>query len=119
MLIKGLGIALLNLTKEFRLGGRGRGRLTKEKALKLQYYYRFAITNNVGNIDGTRNAIWANLLHCMSTDDAPHHSRCPNSPSSWCFYNRALANDQEPPAHEDNRWNLCIKECLMKTSLRG
>ncbi|XP_048243127.1 uncharacterized protein LOC125376009 [Haliotis rufescens] len=99
---KRMGTALLKLSKELRLGGRGKGKLTKDKALKFQYYYRFAITNNVGNIDGTRNAIWASLFHCMSTDDSPHHTRCPTGPSSWCFYNRALANDLEPPAHADN-----------------
>ena len=37
------------------------------------------------------------MFHCISTDDVPHHTRCPTGKDSWCFYQRAEANDQEPP----------------------
>ena len=33
--------------------------------------------------------IWAGLLHCMSTDETPLHTRC--NPS-WCWYRRAEDN---------------------------
>lgn len=99
---KRMGTALLKLTKDLKLGGKGSGRLTHSKALHLQLYYRFAILNNVGDTDAMRSAIWATLFHCVSTDDAPHHTRCPQGPNSWCFYSKALANGEEPPPHEGN-----------------
>ena len=95
---KCMGTALLKLSKQERLGGRGPGRLTKQTALKLQQYYRGAIMGG-GDEDSMRSRVWATLFHCMSTDDDPHHTRCPQS---WCFYQQALAEDQEPPPHEGN-----------------
>ena len=75
---KRMGTALINLAKHEKLGGRGAGRLTKDKALYFQRMYRLAIQRNVGNVDDMRSAIWATLFHCMSTDDSPqwpHHTR--------------------------------------------
>ena len=95
-----MGTALLKLTKAQKLGGRGRGRLTKDKAIRLQHYYRYAITADDGrDIDSMRNRIWATLFHCMSTDEEPHHTRCPQGVDSWCFHQRALARDADPPSH--------------------
>ena len=99
---KRMGTALLNLSKTARLGGRGVGRLTKDKAIRFQHYYRNAITSAQGNVEQMRNNIWATLFHCLSTDDDPHHSRCPPGQSSWCFYQRAIAKDEDPPSHCDN-----------------
>ena len=95
---KRMGTALLKLEKLEKLGGRGPGRLTKQTALKLQQYYRGAIMGG-GDEDSMRSRVWVTLFHCMSTDDDPHHTRCPQS---WCFYQQALAEDQEPPPHEGN-----------------
>ena len=75
---KHMGTALLKLSK---LGGRGLGRFTKQKTLKLQQYYRGAIMDS-GDEDSMRSRVWATLFHCMSTDDDPQHTRCPQS---WCF----------------------------------
>ena len=99
---KRMGTALLKLSKEKKLGGRGEGRLTKEKALRLQKYYRYALNAGAGDIDNMRNRVWATLFHCVSTDDDPHHTRCPSGKDSWCFYQRAEANDQEPPPHAEH-----------------
>ena len=96
---KRMGTALINLGKQKKLGGKGHGRLTKEKAIKFQHYYRWAIVNNVGNQDAMREAIWASLFHCMSTDEAPQHHRCPTGPNSWCFYQKAVATDTDTPPH--------------------
>ena len=94
---KRMGTALINLSKQKKLGGRGQGRLTKEKAIKFQHYYRHAITHNIGSQDSMRTAIWASLFHCMSTDEEPKHDRCPRGRDSWCFYNRAKPG--EPTYH--------------------
>ena len=99
---KRMGTALMQLAKQAKLGGKGHGRLTQAKIQKLQQYYRAAITSHVGDADGMRGAVWATLLHCMSTDEDPHHTRCPEGPTSWCFYQRALDQDEEPGQHEEN-----------------
>ena len=57
--------------------------------------------NNIGDPDSMRTAIFATLFHCMSTDADPHHSRCPDGEDSWCFYNKAIARNEEPALHED------------------
>ena len=98
-----MGTALLKLTKGQKLGGRGQGRLTKDKAIRLQHYYRFAITADATpNIESMRTRIWATLFHCASMDDEPQHDRRPDGIDSWCFYKRAVAADEEPPCHADN-----------------
>ena len=49
-----------------------------------------------------QNAIWASWFHCTSTDDEPHHRRCPERRDSWCFFNRAIAQGLHPPPHKDH-----------------
>ena len=106
---KRMGTALINLGKQKKLGGKGFGRLTKEKAIKFQHYYRWAIVNNIGNQDAMRDAIWASLFHCVSTDESPQHGRCPAGPNSWCFYQKSIATNTDIPPHSG---------CLMPTLSR-
>ena len=47
-----------------------------------------------------REAIWASVEHCMSSDDNQQHDKCPQGPDSWCFFNKAIANGQPPPSHK-------------------
>ena len=54
---KRMGTALINLSKQKKLGGRGQGMLTKEKAIKFQHYYRYAIVNNIGSQEDMRKGI--------------------------------------------------------------
>ncbi len=95
---KRMGTALRKLTKEKRLGGRGKGRLTAAKCNNLQNYYRGAILDNLGNLESMRAAIWAGLFHSMSTDENPHHTRC----GSWCWYRKALDAGEVPPSHDEH-----------------
>ena len=99
---KRMGTALRKKSKEERLGGRGHGRLTQDKCTRLQNYYCGAILSHLNNRDAMRDAIWASLLHCCSTDEQPHHRRCPQGINSWCFYNKALAEGRRPSPHEDH-----------------
>lgn len=46
-----------------------------------------------------RKACWAVYKHSVSTDDNPQHQDCPPGAESWCKYQRALANNQEPLPH--------------------
>ena len=98
---KRMGKALRKLSEEKRLGGNGKGKLTKAKCKNLQNYYRGAIISNIPNINKMRCAVWASLFHSMSTDDAPQHERCPKGNDSWCFHQVALANHETPGSHED------------------
>ncbi|GFO46237.1 hypothetical protein PoB_007274200 [Plakobranchus ocellatus] len=43
--------------------------------------------------------VMGGFFHMMSTDNAPNHRLCPKGPTSWCKYNRALANNQTTPPH--------------------
>lgn len=45
------------------------------------------------------NAVWASFFHTLSTDDDPHHDRCPAGTESWCFFRRAEASNTEPRPH--------------------
>lgn len=58
-----------------------------------------------------KRAVEATLLHMTSTDSAPNHSKCPDGAESWCKYNRALANGEDPPAHK-NPLPDCVRVAL-------
>jgi hypothetical protein len=114
---KRMGTALRKAKNEKKLGGKGPGRLTEEKCVRLQNYYKFAILNNIDNIEDMRNAIWATLMHCQSTDDTPNHQLCPDGEDSWCFYKSAQAKGEEPIPHIEGvkRTALCpsVAEALI------
>lgn len=97
---KRIGTALRKKAKEEKLGGKKFGSLTVHTCNVLQTYYRNAVNEHLGNPDGMKRAIWASLLHCMSTDENPQHHMCPNGSSSWCFYNRAAAKGETPQSHK-------------------
>ena len=97
---KRMGTALRKAAKSAKLGGRGVGRLTTLKATKLQTYYGRALRGNVGNVDATKEAVWATLFHSMSTNHDPHHRRCPYGPDSWCIFNKSVALGLPMPLHE-------------------
>ncbi|XP_076455485.1 uncharacterized protein LOC143290080 [Babylonia areolata] len=99
---KRMGTALRKLAETGRLGGRGVGRLTKNKCDSLQNFYRGAIMDNLPNVDKMKAAIWSTLWHSMSTDEQPRHMQCPTGPDSRCFYQKALARGEDPPSHKDH-----------------
>ena len=99
---KRLGTALRKKAKEECLGGRCYGALTANACNVLQPYYRNAIMKNLGNSDSMKEAIMASFFHCLSSDQSPQHQKCPQGPDSWCFYNKAIENRQDPPSHKDH-----------------
>ncbi|GFX45997.1 uncharacterized protein TNCV_3132621 [Trichonephila clavipes] len=42
----------------------------------------------------------------MSTDAKPMHSKCPDGKLSWCFYNRAKADNKVPGSHKSMKTKL-------------
>ena len=81
--------------KGITLGGKKHGSLTEDVITRLQLYYRNAIVENIPNVENMKRAIYATLRHCGSTDQNPEHSSCPVGNKSWCFFNRALENDEQ------------------------
>lgn len=71
----------------------GKGRLTDEEIDNLQRYYGLAIRRNLESTKSMSNAIWATYYHKLSTDEKPHHDRCPAGKDSWCKYKKAEANN--------------------------
>ena len=52
-----------------------------------------------------RSALFSSFVHAVSTDEDPHHHHCPAvaaGTNSWCFYQRAVANGEEPGSHREN-----------------
>ncbi|KAH7935006.1 hypothetical protein HPB52_002651 [Rhipicephalus sanguineus] len=109
-----MGAALRNLVDKKKAQGEslgGRGKLTQEKIKKIANYYGYALRSNINDVPAMKRAVEATLLHMTSTDDAPKHSKCPEGASSWCKYNRALANGESPPSHK-NALPACVGAAL-------
>lgn len=105
---KRLGTALRNevkvcKAKKITLGGKAYGSLKESTIKKLTKYYHNAIFSNVNkDVTSVKNSILATLDHCTSTDKNPKHDKCPAEENSWCFYKRAVANQEVPGSHTDN-----------------
>jgi hypothetical protein len=77
--------------------------LNENTILKLTNFYKKAIKDNIPDMKTT---IYASLFHSSSTDKSPKHNKCPTGSTSWCFYQRVIANNEKPQSH-----------ALMKTKL--
>ncbi|GFV24141.1 uncharacterized protein TNCV_763201 [Trichonephila clavipes] len=67
------------------LGGKAQGSLKEATIKKLTTYYQKAILRNKRDVNAMKTAIYATLLHSISTDAKPKHSKCPAGENSWCF----------------------------------
>lgn len=116
---KRLGTGLRNQVKDWKskgvtLSGKKYGSLTEEKIVKLQNYYRCAITKNIPHVEKMKTAIFATLQHEMSTDNDPRHEKCPDGEDSWCFYRRAVAKREVPPSHKKYLGTALSMEIIQK-----
>ncbi|GFV53938.1 uncharacterized protein TNCV_3293071 [Trichonephila clavipes] len=82
--------------------GKAHGSLKEATIKKLTTYYQKAILRNKGDVNAMKTAIYATLLHSISTDAKPQHSKCPAGENSWCFYQSAIANGEKPNNHKLN-----------------
>ncbi|GBM13704.1 hypothetical protein AVEN_148219-1 [Araneus ventricosus] len=108
---KRLGTGFRNKVKEWRrkgvtIGGRKEGSLKESTILKLTNFYRKAIKDNVPDVQKMKTAIFASLLHTSSVDKAPKLNKCPTGLTSWCFYQKALANNEKPKSHSSMKTKL-------------
>ncbi|KAK8731958.1 hypothetical protein OTU49_007358, partial [Cherax quadricarinatus] len=84
--------------KEYHV--KGKGMLTDFMIDKLAQYFQKNLRDSRGtDVETMRNGILASFFHCSSTDDNPEHHLCPPGSASWCFYQRALADNLPPPSH--------------------
>ena len=88
--------------KKLADGGRisGRGRLTDQLIDKLQAYYGMAVRSNKGDLQSMAKAIWASVMHRVSTDEKPQHLHCPPGLESWCKWQQEQAGG--PPYEHHN-----------------
>lgn len=89
---KRMGTRLRKAKKDNKgVGGRGAGKLTDKAISELTTYYGLAIRRNPDSVDDMKKAIWATFLHKSSTDENPQHQNCPTGLSSWCAWQKAVA----------------------------
>ena len=66
---------------------------------QIQRYYGQAIMQNVGNLNGMQNAIWAIFYHsvkpAMPVSLESEHSFCPKGRGSWCKFNLDLVTKKK------------------------
>ncbi|GFT25869.1 uncharacterized protein TNCV_1518291 [Trichonephila clavipes] len=79
---KRFGTALRSTLKDCRaqgisLSGKAQGSLKEATIKNLTTYYQKAILRNKGDVSAMIKAICATLLHSISTDAKPQHSKCP------------------------------------------
>ena len=70
---KRVGSRLLSLKKRVK-GLGGIGKLSKLVIDRLQNYYGIAFRQNVGNLEGMKNAVCTSLFHVASSADKSYHS---------------------------------------------
>ncbi|GFU39371.1 uncharacterized protein TNCV_1716441 [Trichonephila clavipes] len=118
---KRLGTALRSTSKDCRaqgisLGGKAHGSLKEATIKKLTTYYQRLFLRNKGDVNAMKTAIYATLLHRISTDAKPQHSKCPAGENSWCFYQSAIANGEKPNNHKLNVGTPINEKFLPKNS---
>lgn len=79
----------------------GKGRLSDVLIDSLQNYYRLAIRNHSGDLQGLARAVWAGPMHRLSTDEKPNHQFCPTGIDSWCGLQRVQAGANKQYVHHE------------------
>lgn len=87
-----MGTHLRNLKKRTK-GLGGKGKLTGKLIDELSIYFGLAIRRNCESVEKMKTAIWATLLHKISTDNHPQHDDCPTGENSWCSWQRAKSSN--------------------------
>ncbi|CAN8014554.1 unnamed protein product [Ixodes persulcatus] len=101
---KRMGSALRTLVDKKKAQGEalgGKGRLTQDRIKRITNYYGYALRSHSHDVPAMQRAVQATLRHMSSTDESPDHSFCPEGANSWCSYNRALANSEQPRGHKN------------------
>ena len=82
---------------------------------KLTSYFGKAITDcTMVSVESMQKQALAGYYHASSTDADPKHMDCPQDPDSYCFYNKALAENRKPPSHTDMKIRFQLEPYLKK-----
>lgn len=87
----------------------GKGKLTDFATGKLELLYHRSLT---------KKGICASFLHCSSSDENPQRQLCSNTSDSWCFYQKALANNRQPPSHNKMKIQFILPSELRQSAGR-
>lgn len=78
----------------------------------IQNFYGRAIRDNQGNAKEMAKSTQAILKHYSSTLEKPQHDNCPVGSSSWCSYQRDIANGTNLHKPIKNPFNDAIVEVM-------
>ncbi|XP_033355633.1 uncharacterized protein LOC117236621 [Bombus vosnesenskii] len=106
---KRIGARLRKAKKDNKgIGGKGPGKLTDEVINELSLYYGLAIRRNPDSVEDMKRDVWATYYHKISTNKNPQHMNCPPDSSSWCKWQKAVADGtidefdhESPPLNDD------------------
>lgn len=68
--------------------------------LRTRCYFGKSIKQET-TVEDMNRLIYATLRHCQSTNNKPQHNTCPDGEMSWCFYKRAIAENQPIPPKKE------------------
>ncbi|XP_050496906.1 uncharacterized protein LOC126878302 isoform X4 [Bombus huntii] len=74
------------------IGGKGAGKLTDEVINELSLFYGLAIRRNPDSVKDMKRDVWATYYHKISTNKNPQHMNCSPGSSSWCKWQKAVAD---------------------------
>ena len=90
---KRMGTALRKLVDVTKAQGKsisGRGKLTKEKIMKIQNFYGRAVKDYSNDVPLLKKRIYAILFHMTSSDEHPKHMHCPPWGKFMVFFSKVL-----------------------------
>ena len=90
----------------------GKGRLTNNRINVFQNLYGHAIRSNKGRPKSMSKAVMASLKHYCSTIEKPQHEDCPVGPTSWCSFQRDIANNTHEHKPIKNPITPAIREII-------
>ena len=96
----------------------GNNKLTDSLIDKLTSYFGKAIRDcTLTSVESMRKQALAGYYHALSTDADPKHMDYPKGPDSYCFYNKALAENRTHLSHTDMKVRFQLKPHLKKAIL--
>ncbi|XP_066946996.1 uncharacterized protein [Macrobrachium rosenbergii] len=89
----------------------GKNKLTDDVIEALTFYYGHAIKKFAGtSVEEMRRAILAGFHHCSSTDECHNHDYCDKSVDTYCFYQKAVMNNEVPQSHSTTKVKFIVDE---------
>lgn len=89
-------------TKKRKRSLGGRNRLTENVITYLTRYFGITVrSKRITTPAQMRDDIHSSFKHSSSRDENPKHHHRPATKDSWCFYSKALANNEDPKNNQE------------------